>query len=189
MSRCRPKARVAFFLRPSDGNAGKSGTNSDFASQGTTPFNCSNQKTSSGVFANGASYGIADTTDGTPNTIALSESVVSTNSTLGRKGGATGFPLGAGPGGASFDVPPGAARFRPASLPGSADRDDPGPFLFPGTALSVKIRRPRPSHPGATRDRGVVGVRLIGRAGEETAGRTARDGGPSRPRGGFPARP
>jgi len=82
-------SKVAFFLCPSDGNAGRAGTNSYFASQGTTTFGYGTNK-SSGVFTNTVSYGLADITDGSSNTIAFSESLVSDGNKRGVKGDSTG---------------------------------------------------------------------------------------------------
>ncbi len=70
------------FLCPSDGEAPKSGNiNSYFGSLGTTtdPWNTY----STGIFAHNTSYGVADVTDGTSNTIAFCEALVA--SSLGNK--------------------------------------------------------------------------------------------------------
>jgi prepilin-type N-terminal cleavage/methylation domain-containing protein/prepilin-type processing-associated H-X9-DG protein len=81
-------AKVAMFLCPSDGNAGKTFLNSYYASTGTTTFtsntvnngnppNCNGgTQGSSGLFAYALSYGLRDATDGSSNTVAFSEGVV-----------------------------------------------------------------------------------------------------------------
>ncbi|WP_020466782.1 DUF1559 domain-containing protein, partial [Singulisphaera acidiphila] len=71
-------ARIASFLCPSDGNAGKVNYNSYGASQGTTTVNCCvvELKTTTGMFGNMTSSSIAEVKDGTSNTIAYSESLV-----------------------------------------------------------------------------------------------------------------
>ena len=113
-------ARIANFLCPSDGNGGSStqggngGDNSYYASIGTTTSQmaldvnnvrcnggarCTGGMGSSGMFTLFLSYGIADATDGSSNTIAFSESLNSPNTTAGfnRGHGWTGIN---GPGGA-----------------------------------------------------------------------------------------
>jgi len=85
-------AKVATFLCPSDGNAGKTFLNNYFASTGTTTYSSSTVNNdacnggsngSSGVFAYAMSYGLRDMTDGSSNTVAFSEGVVGdTNANL-----------------------------------------------------------------------------------------------------------
>lgn len=80
------RTKISSFLCPSDPNAGRTYYNSYYASRGTTididwgirqdpPPNCGGKK-SSGLFSYQQSYGIADCTDGSSNTIAFSEGVV-----------------------------------------------------------------------------------------------------------------
>ncbi len=66
--------RVAAFLCPSDGEAGRTKINNYHASYGSSTNAVSSN--SSGVFAVLVSYGIRDITDGTSNTIAFSEALV-----------------------------------------------------------------------------------------------------------------
>ncbi|MDG3007469.1 DUF1559 domain-containing protein [Paludisphaera mucosa] len=86
--------KIASFLCPSDGNAGKAGYNSYYASRGTTfdadyqvsqnaPPNCGGTK-STGVFSYQTTYGISDITDGTSNTVAFSEGLVGANDNRAR---------------------------------------------------------------------------------------------------------
>ena len=67
--------RLAGFLCPSDGNAGRNYTNSYYASAGTTTHR-HHHVDFTGVFARNVSYGIRDITDGTSNTIAFSEGLI-----------------------------------------------------------------------------------------------------------------
>ncbi len=83
------ESKVAFFLCPSDGEAGNPFNNSYYASVGTSatslhsgcdgsasaPINCKGTG-SSGLFTLFLSYGIGSVSDGTANTIAYSESLV-----------------------------------------------------------------------------------------------------------------
>ncbi len=83
--------KVAAFLCPSDGLAGRGSAgnafiNSYYASMGTTTYssnavdnsqNCSGGTGSSGLFYYATAYGIRDCTDGSSNTIAFSEGLVS----------------------------------------------------------------------------------------------------------------
>jgi len=67
--------RLAGFLCPSDGNAGRNYINSYYASAGTTTHR-HHHVHFTGVFARNVSYGIRDVTDGTSNTIAFSEGLI-----------------------------------------------------------------------------------------------------------------
>ncbi|QDV34819.1 DUF1559 domain-containing protein [Tautonia plasticadhaerens] len=67
--------RLAGFLCPSDGNAGRNYTNSYYASAGTTTHRY-HDVDFTGVFGRNFSYGIRDITDGTSNTVAFSESLI-----------------------------------------------------------------------------------------------------------------
>jgi prepilin-type N-terminal cleavage/methylation domain-containing protein/prepilin-type processing-associated H-X9-DG protein len=74
--------RLAGFLCPSDGNAGRNYTNSYYASAGTTTHR-EHHVDFTGVFARNVCYGVRDITDGSSNTIAFSEGLIA-NSTGGR---------------------------------------------------------------------------------------------------------
>jgi prepilin-type N-terminal cleavage/methylation domain-containing protein/prepilin-type processing-associated H-X9-DG protein len=65
------------FVCPSDGMTGTDNTNNYFGSMGTTGSFYSVAE-STGIFASGRTYGIADVSDGTSNTVAYSEALVST---------------------------------------------------------------------------------------------------------------
>jgi prepilin-type N-terminal cleavage/methylation domain-containing protein/prepilin-type processing-associated H-X9-DG protein len=67
-------SRIASFLCPSDGSAGKDNINSYLGSIGTTTDVWNNNST--GVFAHNTAYSVADITDGTSSTIAFAESLV-----------------------------------------------------------------------------------------------------------------
>jgi len=77
---------IKAYLCPSDTNAGKINTNSYHGSYGTTTYNPFGQKGwegwapprigSDGMFAIWISYGLADATDGSSNTIAYAEALV-----------------------------------------------------------------------------------------------------------------
>ena len=68
--------KLNLFLCPSDGNAGRVNNNSYHASVGTTTNNIDRSPPgSSGVFGFQVSYGIADITDGTSNTVAYAEAL------------------------------------------------------------------------------------------------------------------
>jgi len=77
-------SKVATFLCPSDGNAGKTFINSYYASVGTTTTadwgtdggGCRAGQGSSGFFHYATSYGLADCRDGSSNTIAFGEGLV-----------------------------------------------------------------------------------------------------------------
>jgi prepilin-type N-terminal cleavage/methylation domain-containing protein/prepilin-type processing-associated H-X9-DG protein len=78
--------KINMFLCPSDGNAGTAGRpgspniNSYHASIGTTTYvggDCVNPGATTGVFGYRISYGLADITDGSSNTIAFAESLCS----------------------------------------------------------------------------------------------------------------
>ncbi|MDG3004942.1 DUF1559 domain-containing protein [Paludisphaera mucosa] len=84
------RTKVASFLCPSDANAGRQYYNNYYASRGTTididwgvpggnPPNCGGKK-STGLFSYQITYGIADITDGSSNTIAFSEGLVGSGS-------------------------------------------------------------------------------------------------------------
>ncbi len=81
------RTRIAAYLCPSDGNAGKININSYCASYGTTAnafrWNDPNDPTvrtgnrdSTGMFTQWASYGLSDASDGSSNTIAYAEALV-----------------------------------------------------------------------------------------------------------------
>jgi prepilin-type N-terminal cleavage/methylation domain-containing protein/prepilin-type processing-associated H-X9-DG protein len=91
--------KLNLFLCPSDGNAGRININSYHASVGTTTTNTGSFNTStnsggqsSGVFGMQVSYGVADITDGTSNTIAYAEALCGTGSspTAPMRGNGTG---------------------------------------------------------------------------------------------------
>jgi len=70
-------ARLSSFVCPSDGLVGQENTNNYFGSIGTTGGFYPNHE-STGIFASKRTYGISNVTDGTSNTIAYSEALVST---------------------------------------------------------------------------------------------------------------
>ena len=81
------QTKVATFLCPSDGNAGKVGYNSYYGSRGTTfdadykvnqsaPPACGGNVKSTGLFSYQQAYGLSDISDGSSNTIAFSEGLV-----------------------------------------------------------------------------------------------------------------
>ncbi len=95
--------KIASFLCPSDGQAGKSHINSYHASQGTSTF--INSANVSGLFAYGSSYSFADISDGTSNTVAFSEAMVGDeNGRADKMGNSTGQNVGGGAGGNAFDI-------------------------------------------------------------------------------------
>ena len=67
--------RLAGFLCPSDGNAGRNYTNSYYGSVGTTSHH-HHHIDYTGVFAKNVCYGLRDITDGSSNTIAFSEGLI-----------------------------------------------------------------------------------------------------------------
>jgi prepilin-type N-terminal cleavage/methylation domain-containing protein/prepilin-type processing-associated H-X9-DG protein len=67
--------RIASFLCPSDGYAGRNYTNNYYASAGLTTHRHHHVEFS-GVFARNVCYGIASITDGTANTVAFSEGII-----------------------------------------------------------------------------------------------------------------
>ena len=102
-------AKVKMFLCPSDGQAGKTFLNSYYASTGTTTYTSntvSNGTTyascnggssgSSGLFAYAMSYGLQDCRDGSSNTIAFSEGLVSDVSAVKAEPYATGINISGG---------------------------------------------------------------------------------------------
>jgi prepilin-type N-terminal cleavage/methylation domain-containing protein len=97
--------KIAMFLCPSDGNAGKECINSYFMSIGTTDINCcdSRSRNGSGVFNYEFGSTIADITDGTSNTIAFGESLNS-DPVAAVRPGARGNSTGAVSGGKAFNV-------------------------------------------------------------------------------------
>ncbi|WP_165251348.1 DUF1559 domain-containing protein [Paludisphaera soli] len=80
------RTKLSFMLCPSDSNGGRQYYNNYYASRGTSinsdwgtpraaPPNCGGIK-SAGLFSYQTTYGVADCTDGTSNTIAFSEGLV-----------------------------------------------------------------------------------------------------------------
>ncbi|WP_152054397.1 DUF1559 family PulG-like putative transporter [Tautonia marina] len=69
--------RVNSYECPSDGMTGEANTNNYFGSVGTTA-GVRNHAGSTGIFAQRETYGIEDIRDGTSNTVAFSEALVST---------------------------------------------------------------------------------------------------------------
>jgi prepilin-type N-terminal cleavage/methylation domain-containing protein/prepilin-type processing-associated H-X9-DG protein len=70
-------ARISAYECPSDGVVGRDNTNNYFGSVGTT-VGVRNRDDSTGVFAQRRTYGLQDVTDGSSNTVAYSEALVST---------------------------------------------------------------------------------------------------------------
>ena len=91
-------AKVNTFLCPSDGNAGKSNSNSYHASMGTTTFNCCSSWAinTTGVFGYQRGSSTSDIIDGTSNTIAYSEALVGNTIPGAYRGNSTGLPGGGG---------------------------------------------------------------------------------------------
>jgi prepilin-type N-terminal cleavage/methylation domain-containing protein/prepilin-type processing-associated H-X9-DG protein len=77
------RARVQYFLCPSDPDAGRINLNNynDSFGTSTTPSTVQTTAGSNGLFTFWRSYGIRDCTDGTANTVAFSEALVSDGST------------------------------------------------------------------------------------------------------------
>ena len=112
-NRTGTNARIAAFLCPSDGEAGKRGSNSYYASVGTSVYSWwggvdnGNHPPSwtaiyetCGMFTKYTSYGVRDATDGTSNTVAFSEGLTggATNDNSRRnirRNGVTGVSLAA----------------------------------------------------------------------------------------------
>jgi prepilin-type N-terminal cleavage/methylation domain-containing protein len=64
------------FLCPSDGNAGRQNTNNYHGSLGTSTWYPNGSQDTTGLFTIWRSYGLADVTDGSSNTIAYAEALV-----------------------------------------------------------------------------------------------------------------
>jgi len=90
-------AKIASFLCPSDGMAGRDLFNSYYASRGTSisadwgvrgdaPPNCGGGKTTTGIFSYQTSYGLSAITDGSSNTVAFSEGLVGSGGTTPVRG-------------------------------------------------------------------------------------------------------
>jgi len=91
--------KIAIFLCPSDGNAGKTNLNSYHSSIGTTTFNCCNNPgavNTTGVFGYARGSTIAEIIDGTSNTIAFSEALVGNSFSGPLPGNSTGNVSSAG---------------------------------------------------------------------------------------------
>ncbi|APW60740.1 DUF1559 domain-containing protein [Paludisphaera borealis] len=91
--------RLAAYVCPSDGLTGQDNLNNYFGSTGTT-VGYMNNDDSTGFYAHGRTYSVANLTDGTSNTIAYSEALVSTTfggktSTKWRDGPSVGGSVGA----------------------------------------------------------------------------------------------
>ncbi|QDV36139.1 DUF1559 domain-containing protein [Tautonia plasticadhaerens] len=95
--------RVNAFVCPSDGLTGQDNTNNYFGSVGTTATVTSNAE-STGIFARSRTYGIHSVRDGTSNTVAFSEALVSTTpgSPRQEKWRDAPAPSGASPGAAYY---------------------------------------------------------------------------------------
>jgi len=82
--------RIASFLCPSDGNAGKTNTNSYNGSIGTSLYSTNNAD-STGVFNYQQTYSMTDIKDGSSNTLAFSEALVGERSSgIPGRGNSTG---------------------------------------------------------------------------------------------------
>ena len=92
------ESRIAGFLCPSDGNAGKTNNNSYHASLGTSTYNCCQKAAidTTGMFGYARGSTTADITDGTSNTIAFAEALVGNRFSGPLPGNSTGNVSSAG---------------------------------------------------------------------------------------------